>query len=131
MDSLDTPHPGTRNNSTTTATTGRAPDRLAQTGLMIAVVASVLALLLEVTGPYLTTLIDSWNLDPRMAFNLFGFFNTYVVGVLGIVALILGGMSLKRPLSRRGLAAAALALGSFHLAHMIIIPLTTLLGPGP
>ena len=130
MDSLDTPHPGTGNNNPTAATTWRTPGRLAPTGLIVAVVASVFELAGESTGRYLPTLIRSWNLNPLTTFNLFGFFHIYVVGVLGIVAVLLAVRSLKRSASRRGLAGAALALGIFHIAHMIIIPLTTWFGPG-
>jgi len=103
-------------------------DRTGQVGLILAVIASVLALVSLVAGPHISTLIHAWNLDTRSALNIYGFIDVYVVGLSGLAAVILAGISLSRPQRHRGQAAAALALGSFHAASMIAIPLTTLIG---
>lgn len=104
-------------------------DRAGKAALVLALIASVLVIVLDAAGSYLPALIDAFDFDARLFFNVYGAFRRVVVGVVALIAVVLAGVSIRTPGRPRGLASAALALGGFHLVWSVALILTGALEP--
>jgi|SRR5699024_1534172 len=103
-------------------------DLLGRSALVLALVASIIAIGLDVFGEYLPSLVETSDMDPIAAFDFFDVFRRFLIGLLGLAAVICAGISLRRQNRPRAVASAALALGSFHLVWVVAVIIASLFG---
>lgn len=88
--------------------------------LVIAIIASVLAIVLGVITVDVPFMLDANEIDTSTVYNVLRAVEGLGVGALALVAVILAAVSMRAPARPRGVAAAGLALGAFHLVSVLI-----------
>lgn len=92
-----------------------------RSALVLAIIAGVLVIAIDVAGPYVPFLVDTFGNRTFVVVTMIGILRRVVVGVLALVAVILGLAGVRAPSSPHGAAAAGLALGTFHFVWVLVL----------